>query len=51
MSSSSRSPVASSPATSVEMSKPAVLLIGGVTHVQKEWKECAAFAELKVGIP
>jgi hypothetical protein len=30
------------------MSKPAVLLIGGVTHVQKEWEECASFAQLKV---
>ena len=32
----------------MEMSKPAALLIGGVTHVQKEWEECATFAELKV---
>jgi glyoxylate reductase len=29
------------------MSKPAILLIGGVTHVQKEWEECSSFAVLK----
>jgi len=29
------------------MSKPAVLMIGGVTHSQKEWEECASFATLK----
>ena len=32
------------------MSKPAALLIGKLTHVQKEWQDCASFAELKVGI-
>lgn len=30
------------------MSKPAVLLIGGLTHVKKEWDDCASFADLKV---
>jgi len=30
------------------MSKPAVLMIGGVTHTQKEWEECSSFAVLKV---
>jgi hypothetical protein len=30
------------------MAKSAVLLIGGVTHVQKEWEECSSFAVLKV---
>ncbi|RDW91617.1 hypothetical protein BP5796_02782 [Coleophoma crateriformis] len=29
------------------MSKPACLLIGGITHAQKEWEECASFAALK----
>ncbi|PSS27080.1 hypothetical protein M430DRAFT_46209 [Amorphotheca resinae ATCC 22711] len=29
------------------MSRPTVLLIGGITHVQKEWQECSSFAELK----
>jgi glyoxylate reductase len=33
------------------MSKPAVLMIGGVTHSQKEWEECASFATLKVSPP
>lgn len=46
--SSSASPAASSPTSSVGSTKPAVLLIGGVTHVQKEWEECSSFAELKV---
>ncbi len=32
------------------MGKPAVLLIGGITHVKKEWEECGSFAELKVSI-
>jgi hypothetical protein len=32
------------------MGKPAVLLIGGLTHVNKEWEECGSFAELKVRI-
>jgi hypothetical protein len=41
------SPRTASPASSVEMGKPAVLLIGGITHVKKEWEECSAFAELK----
>ncbi|KAH8803283.1 D-isomer specific 2-hydroxyacid dehydrogenase [Xylogone sp. PMI_703] len=30
------------------MSKPAVLLIDRVAHVQKEWEDCAEFATLKV---
>jgi D-3-phosphoglycerate dehydrogenase len=30
------------------MGKPAVLLIGAITHVKKEWEECGAFAVLKV---
>jgi hypothetical protein len=30
------------------MGKPAVLLIGGITHAKKEWEECGSFAELKV---
>ena len=43
------STAASSPASSAgEPPKPAVLLIGGVTHVKKEWEECSSFAELKV---
>ncbi|PMD30130.1 putative hydroxyisocaproate dehydrogenase [Hyaloscypha variabilis F] len=29
------------------MGKPAVLLIGNITHVKKEWEECRSFAELK----
>jgi len=29
------------------MGRPAVLLIGGVTHVRKEWEECSSFATLK----
>ncbi|KAE9377541.1 putative hydroxyisocaproate dehydrogenase [Stipitochalara longipes BDJ] len=29
------------------MGKPAVLLIGNITHVRKEWEECGSFAELK----
>lgn len=29
------------------MPKPAVLMIGGVTHVKKEWEECSSFALLK----
>jgi D-3-phosphoglycerate dehydrogenase len=32
------------------MSRPTVLLIGGITHVQKEWQECSSFAELKVSL-
>ena len=32
------------------MSKPSALLIGGVTHVEKEWQECASFANLRVSI-
>lgn len=45
--SSEASPTTNSPASSVEMGKPAVLLIGGITHVKKEWEECGSFAELK----
>lgn len=30
------------------MTKPAVLLIGDITHAKKEWEECASFATLKV---
>jgi D-3-phosphoglycerate dehydrogenase len=26
---------------------PAILLVGGVTHVKKEWEDCGSFAELK----
>ncbi|KAF4636648.1 hypothetical protein G7Y89_g1419 [Cudoniella acicularis] len=33
----------------ISMQKPAILLIGGIDHVQKEWKEFEKFAELKVG--
>lgn len=33
------------------MPKPAVLMIGGVTHVKKEWEECSSFALLKVCSP
>jgi D-3-phosphoglycerate dehydrogenase len=29
------------------MGKPAVLLIGNITHVKKEWEQCGSFAELK----
>ncbi|TVY14135.1 putative 2-hydroxyacid dehydrogenase [Lachnellula arida] len=29
------------------MSKPAVLLIGKLTHTEKEWEDCATFAELR----
>jgi len=29
------------------MSKPAVLLLGEITHSRKEWENCASFAELK----
>jgi hypothetical protein len=43
-----------SPGTNIKclekMSKPAVLLIGKLTHVKKEWEDCASFAELKVCI-
>ncbi len=46
-SSSTFTAATSSPATSLG-SKPAVLLIGGVTHAKKEWEECASFADLKV---
>lgn len=46
--SSSAFPADSSPASSIVMGKPAVLLIGGVTHVKKEWEECSSFATLKV---
>lgn len=49
-SSSDPSPGAASPASSLETVKPAVLLIGGITHVKKEWEECSSFAELKVWI-
>jgi glyoxylate reductase len=45
-SSNTVSPAVSSPTSSLG-SKPAVLLIGGVTHVKKEWEECSSFAELK----
>jgi len=45
--SSEPSPRIGSPASSVEMGKPAVLLIGGITHAKKEWGECGSFAELK----
>ena len=45
------SPRTDSPASSVEMRKPAVLLIGGITHAKKEWEECGDFAELKVFVP
>lgn len=48
-SSAEPSPRTASPASSVEMGKPAVLLIGGITHAQKEWEQCSSFAELKVG--
>ncbi|TVY83416.1 putative 2-hydroxyacid dehydrogenase UNK4.10 [Lachnellula suecica] len=30
------------------MSKPAVLLIGSLTHTKKEWEDCESFATLKV---
>lgn len=46
-SSSSLLPTLSSPATSVEMSRPAILQIGDITHAQKEWAELGSFAELK----
>jgi hypothetical protein len=46
--SSEPSPRIGSPASSVEMGKPAALLIGGITHAKKEWEECGSFAELKV---
>jgi hypothetical protein len=36
------------PTLCVAMAKPAVLLIGGITHAKKEWEECASFATLKV---
>lgn len=29
------------------MSKPAILLIGNITHAKKEWEACCSFAELK----
>jgi len=49
-SSSETTPRTASPASSVEMGKPAVLLIGNITHVKKEWEECGSFAELKAWI-
>jgi hypothetical protein len=49
-SSSDPSPTTASPASSLEMGKPAVLLIGEITHGKKEWEECGSFAELKVRI-
>lgn len=49
-SSSDHSPTAASSASSLAMGKPAVLLIGGLTHVNKEWEECGSFAELKARI-
>jgi hypothetical protein len=36
------------PTLGAMMAKPAVLLIGGITHAKKEWQECASFATLKV---
>lgn len=36
------------PPLGVAMAKPAVLLIGGLSHARKEWEECASFATLKV---
>ncbi|KAH8778016.1 D-isomer specific 2-hydroxyacid dehydrogenase [Hyaloscypha finlandica] len=47
-SSSEPTPGTASPASSAETGKPAVLLIGAITHVKKEWEECGAFAELKI---
>ena len=47
-SSSETTPRTASPVSSVEMGKPAVLLIGNITHVKKEWEQCGSFAELKV---
>ncbi|KAG0645854.1 hypothetical protein D0Z07_7770 [Hyphodiscus hymeniophilus] len=36
-----------SPTSSAGSTKPAVLLIGAITHVKKEWEECSSFAVLK----
>lgn len=46
--SSASSPGTSTPASSVEMSRPAILQIGDLVHCQKEWAELGSFADLKV---
>lgn len=38
----------SSPASSVEMSRPAILQIGDIAHCEKEWSDLGSFADLKV---